>query len=325
MAREDARPADFVRLTRERLTHRPAPPPPGLATFDDLVFLPANLTRLVIDPYREACKAATDLGPGLDLAQPLLVAGFERAPEDFRAGVAEALAASGSAHVGREPLPDGSAPWLQIVDSADAGRPEAAAVLLRIAATAPEAMPVASRPGQLRGLVLTGVTLERLLPYAIAQKVDLLVLDGSGHFGDSWADLVGAPDLSLLDRAIKILRGLKAEEAFPLLWFGGLRSGSDLAKVIALGANAGIVDVAAGLALGGAIEASGLCFDGAEAGEAKDRLSAYLNAVVSECSMMARCTGKTNIHNLEPEDLRTISKRAQAATGIVMAGLKKIA
>ena len=325
MARADAKPADYVRLTRERLTYRPAPPAPGPATLDELVFLPANLTRLVIDPYREACRAATDLGPGLDLAQPLLVAGFERAPEVFRAGVAQALAASGSAHIGREPLPESSAPWLQITDDAQASRPEAAAVLLRIAATAPEAMPVAARPGQLRGLVVTSATLERLLPYAVAEKVDLLVLDGSGHFGDSWADLVGAPDLSLLARAIKILRGLRAEEAFPLLWFGGLRTGSDLAKVIALGANAGIVDVAAGLALGGAIGASGLCFDGAEAGETKDRLSAYIKAVVSECSMMARCTGKTNVHNLEPEDLRTISKRAQAATGIVMAGLKKIA
>ena len=202
MARVDAKPADFVRLTRERLTHRPSPEIPGLATFDELVFLPANLTRLVIDPYREACKAATDLGPGLDLAQPLLVAGFERAPESVRAAVAEAVAVSGSAHVGREPLPHSSAPWLQIIDAPDAGRPEAAALLLRIGATAPEAMPVAARPGQLRGLIVTSATLERLLPFAVAQKVDLLLLDGSGHFGGSWADLAGAPDLSLLTRAV---------------------------------------------------------------------------------------------------------------------------
>ena len=36
----------------------PADRPPSL---DDLVFLPANLSRLVIDPYREACKINTDL------------------------------------------------------------------------------------------------------------------------------------------------------------------------------------------------------------------------------------------------------------------------
>ena len=323
MARVDAKPADFVRLTRERLTHRPSPEIPGLATFDELVFLPANLTRLVIDPYREACKAATDLGPGLDLAQPLLVAGFERAPDSVRAAVAEAVSKSGSAHVGREPLPHSSAPWLQIIDAPDAGRPEATALLLRIGATAPEAMPVAARPGQLRGLIITSATLERLLPFAVAQKVDLLLLDGSGHFGGSWADLAGAPDLSLLTRAVKMLRGMKAEEFCPILWFGGLRSGSDLAKAIALGADAGIVDVAAGLALGGAIETGGVGFPETDA--PAERLSAYLKAAVSECSMMARCTGKTNVHNLEPEDLRTTSKRAQAATGIVMAGLKKIA
>jgi isopentenyl diphosphate isomerase/L-lactate dehydrogenase-like FMN-dependent dehydrogenase len=116
---------------------------------------------------------------------------------------------------------------------------------------------------------------------------------------------------------------MKAEEFCPILWFGGLRSGSDLAKAIALGADAGIVDVAAGLALGGAIETGGVSFPETDA--PAERLSAYLKAAVSECSMMARCTGKTNVHNLEPEDLRTTSKRAQAATGIVMAGLKKIA
>ena len=41
--------------------------------------------------------------------------------------------------------------------------------------------------------------------------------------------------------------------------------------------------------------------------------------------MMARCCGKTNVHNLEPEDLRTISLRAQQAVGIVMAGRKMVA
>ena len=95
--------------------------------------------------------------------------------------------------------------------------------------------------------------------------------------------------------------------------------------MLALGANAGIVDVAAGLAAGGAIERGGLSFPGVEPADATARLSAFLKAASSECSMMARCTGKTNIHNLEPEDLRTISMRAQAAVGIVMAGRKKIA
>ena len=45
------------------------------ACLDDLVFLPANLSRLVIDPYREACKIGWRLGERLDLDIPFFVAG----------------------------------------------------------------------------------------------------------------------------------------------------------------------------------------------------------------------------------------------------------
>ena len=324
MARVDAGPSEFARITRERLAARPNPIVPGPATFDELVFLPANLTRLVIDPYREACKAKTDLGAGLDLAQPMLVTGFETAPDAVRAGVAGAVVASGGAYVGRTAIGPG-VPWVQIVEAGGVADASASAVLARVAATAEPVMPVAARAGQLRGLVVTSATLERVLPCAVANKVDLVVLDGSGHFGETWGDLAGAPDISLLPRAVALLRALKAEESFPLIWFGGLRSGSDLAKALALGANAGAIDVAAGLALGGSIGAAGLDFTGVDRESGETSLASFLKAVVSECSMMARCTGKTNIHNLEPEDLRTTSKRAQSATGIVMAGLKKIA
>ncbi|PPQ40554.1 NADPH-dependent glutamate synthase beta chain [Rhodoblastus acidophilus] len=321
LARPEAGPVDFAAATRAKLAKRPDPQLAGPATFDELVFLPANLTRLVIDPYREACKSATVLA-GMKLAQPLLVAGFEDAPETIAAAVARTVAETGTAYLGRRPLPGLGAPWLQIIDGAEAADPYANAVLLRVreAAVLPEA-----RPGQLRGLIATAATLEAALACALAEKADLVVLDGSGHLGDAWADLAGAPDLSLLPRAVDILRAAGQEEAFPLVWFGGLRSGSDLAKMLALGANAGVVDVASGLAAGGAIAPHGLDFAAADAEEAGPRLAAYLKAATSECSMMARCCGKTNVHNLEPEDLRTLSLRAQAALGIVMAGRKKIA
>lgn len=44
--------------------------------------------------------------------------------------------------------------------------------------------------------------------------------------------------------------------------------------------------------------------------------------MAAETSIMARCTGKTNIHNLEPEDLKTITLAAAQATGIPLAGTR---
>ena len=36
--------------------------------------------------------------------------------------------------------------------------------------------------------------------------------------------------------------------------------------------------------------------------------------------MMARCTGKTNLHNVEPEDLRAVTIATATASGIPLVG-----
>ena len=42
------------------------------------------------------------------------------------------------------------------------------------------------------------------------------------------------------------------------------------------------------------------------------------SAIVIEA--VARCTGKTNLHNLEPEDIRALTRATAAATGLPLAG-----
>ncbi|CAH2601139.1 NAD(P)-binding protein [Rhodovastum atsumiense] len=323
LARQDATPSTIADLTRQRLAGRPDPfLPTRPATFDELVFLPANLTRLVIDPYREACRTRTPLGNGLDLAHPMLVGGFDAAPEAIRAAVAAALLRSGGGYAGRRPLDEPRIPWLQLVTAPDAADARAAAVLLVKDAHAPFALPQRRHPGQLLGLVATAETIAEAVDFAITAKADLLLLDGSGHMQANWAELAGPPDLGLITGAVSLLRARKAEETIPLLWFGGLRSGTDLAKTLALGCNAGITSLAAALALGGEIGEAGPDFAPADHDSRVQALASFLQAAVSECSMMARCTGKTDVHNLEPEDLRTISLAARRATGITMAGTK---
>ena len=60
-------------------------------------------------------------------------------------------------------------------------------------------------------------------------------------------------------------------------------------------------------------------------GEAAERCRAVANIIkasAGEASMMARCTGKTKLHNLEPEDLRALTLATADATDIVLAGLR---
>lgn len=319
MARADARPAEYVRITRERLAMRAAGATEFVATFDDLVFLPANLTRLVIDPYRESCKTQTQFA-GLELAHPALAGGFENAPDAVRAALAAALKSSGAGYVGRKAIGAG-VPWIQIATPSDAVAESAAAVALKTTTlTSPAVV-----PGQKKAWVITVETLETLVPFAVEQKADFLIVDGSGHLGSDWADLSGAPDLSVLVRTVKVLRKLRAEETVPVIWFGGLRSGTDMAKALALGAMAGLYDVALGLAAGGQITSGGVQFEACDPAAAETAVGLYLKAAVAEASMMARCTGKTDLHNLEPEDLRATTLKAEKTTGIVVAGVRQVA
>ncbi len=315
-------PADLARLTAGRLAIRPDPFPAGhVATFDDLTFLPANLTRLVIDPYRESCNTRVELAPGLSVGQPLLACGFEDAPAEVRRAVALGQAETGGAHLGTRPL-DG-VPWLQLLTGQAKADPAAVAVIKLLAPHEAPSRPVPARDGQKLGLAACSNTVEAAVHFAVEQGLDLLVLDGSGALAAPWAELAGPPDLSVITKAIKTLRALNAEETVGLVYYGAVRSGSDVAKALSLGCQAAASSVALAIAAGGVVQGNRVEFEDTPADERADGVRQFLKAAASETSMMARCTGKTDIRNLEPEDLRSITLAAQSTTGIVMAGVKK--
>ena len=134
MARTDPRDAPKLKaMLDRRLRLRENPfPQERPACLDDLVFLPANLSRLVIDPYREACKIGWRLGGGLDLDIPFFVAGFDAASEELKVAVDRGVVAAGAAYLGAT-RPGPNAPWLQVCDPGrDAPSHDAAGVVSRV-------------------------------------------------------------------------------------------------------------------------------------------------------------------------------------------------
>ena len=307
-----------------RMESRDDPFPDGRdATLDDLVFLPANLSRLVIDPYREACKVSFDLAGKLDLQHPYMVTGFDDAPEQVKKPVAQGLGAANAAYVGRVSIGDECA-WLQVVgpESTEADA-RATGVLVHVGESFVAPRVTRHHDSQLLGLTIaSSAVLNETIDYALANEFDVLLLDGCGGLGSLSAELSGAPNLGILRDAIKRLRALKREETIDLLYFGGVRSGTDAAKIIGLGANIIVLGVPVALSVGGSINESGRLTYASDYSD-QDRAGAVSNLIqasIGEASMMARCTGKTNLHNLEPEDIRSITLASAQAAGIPLVG-----
>ena len=136
-----------------------------------------------------------------------------------------------------------------------------------------------------------------------------------------------------------------------LVYAGGIRDGVDMAKALALGADAIAIGTAGLIALNCNKDIPEADFEkemGVEAGycyhchtgrcpvgvatqdpvlrsrldptEAAERVYNMLNTMTLEAQLMARACGKTNIHSLEPEDLAALTMEASAMAKVPLAG-----
>jgi glutamate synthase domain-containing protein 2 len=189
---------------------------------------------------------------------------------------------------------------------------------------------------------------------AVKAGADVIVLDGmqggTAATQDVFIENVGIPTLPALRQAVEALQALDVHREVQLIVSGGIRSGADVAKALALGADAVSIGSAAMVALGcnKAVHVEDYRAIGTEPGychhchtgrcpvgvttqdpelEARLRpeqgarwLRNYLTAMVLELQTIARANGKSHVLNLEPEDLAALTVEAAAMAGIPLAG-----
>jgi len=191
---------------------------------------------------------------------------------------------------------------------------------------------------------------------ALAAKAgaDVIVVDGmqggTAATQEVFIEHVGIPTLAAIRPAARALQDLGLHRKVQLIVSGGVRNGADVAKALALGADAVSIGTAALVALGDndpALEAEYNAL-GTTAGayddwhEGRDpagittqdprlaarldpvaagrRLANYLQVLTLEAQAIARACGKSHLRNLEPEDLVALTIEAAAMAGVPIAG-----
>lgn len=189
---------------------------------------------------------------------------------------------------------------------------------------------------------------------AVKAGADVIVVDGmqggTAATQDVFIEHVGIPTLAAIPQAVQALQEMGMHRKVQLIVSGGIRNGADVAKCMALGADAVAIGTAALVALGcnhpkWAEEYKRI---GSDAGFYDDyhegkcpagistqdealmsrldpelggrRLANYLQCMVLEAQTIARACGKSHLHNLEPEDLVALSVESAAMARVPLAG-----
>ena len=188
---------------------------------------------------------------------------------------------------------------------------------------------------------------------------DAIVIDsmvaGTGASAEVLLDHSGIPTVPAIVMAREALRELGLYREVSLIASGGIRSGADAAKALALGANAVAIGIAALIALNCNRDIPEADFEnevGVPAGkcahchtgkcpvgittqdpeltkrldpdEGAERVANFINSMTMEMALLTRSLGKGNVHSLEPEDLAALTIEASAMARVPLAGTDKI-
>ena len=371
-------------------------------SFDDLLVLPSQLSRLSIDTYREDCKTQTVLGgrfakKPLVIETPIMISGmsYGALSKESKTALAKSTQIVGtSINNGEGGLlpeerdnsykqvvqitPSRFGFSLKNIEAADAieiicgigAKPGLAGHLMgskiteEIAAfrQLPPGIDLHSHPrhGDIFGaddMVLKIQELRDVTDWKIpifvkiaagrvkedvkiAAKTggDGIVIDGS-EAGTGAAPVVasthlGIPTLPALVQAVRALEEMGVKDDMSLIVSGGIKDGADVAKALALGADAVAIGTGAMIAMGCVVCLrchEGNCAFGIgtqdperrkrlDIDAAAQRVANYIQGMTYEATILAKAAGKTALANLEREDLRSMNLTACAMTGIPLVG-----
>jgi glutamate synthase domain-containing protein 2 len=198
---------------------------------------------------------------------------------------------------------------------------------------------------------------------AVKAGADVVVIDGmqggTAATQHIYIEHAGIPTLAALPQAVAALEEMDMLGEVGLIISGGIRTGADVAKALALGADAVSIGQAALIALGcnnrchhdgndwvdvdddyGQLETapgfchhchSGRCPVGIATQDpdlerrllpevAAAWVKNYLQVLAMEVTTMARACGKSDVHHLEREDLVALTVESAAMAGVPLAG-----
>ena len=188
---------------------------------------------------------------------------------------------------------------------------------------------------------------------------DAIVIDsmvaGTGASAEVLLDHSGIPTVPAIVMAREALRELGLYGKVSLIASGGIRSGADAAKALALGADAVAIGLSALIALNCNREITESDFAsevGVPAGqcshcqtgkcpvgiatqnpdltarldpdEGAERVANFINSMTMEMTLLTRSLGKSDVHSLEPEDLAALTIEASAMAQVPLVGTGKI-
>src|SRR6201991_3188698 len=189
---------------------------------------------------------------------------------------------------------------------------------------------------------------------AVAAGADVVVVDGmqggTAATQEVFIEHVGIPTLAAIPQAVQALAELGLHRKAQLIVSGGIRTGADVAKAMALGADAGEFAPAALIALGDnhprhsaeylELDSAAGFYDDFQDGrdpagitnqdpelasrldpvDGGRRLANYLRVLTMEAQTIARACGKAHVCHLEPEDLVAVTIEAAAMARVPLAG-----